>query len=54
MEDKVIFLVYRENIIVSWFVDIKEAIEFSMNNRLMLKRLHLKPNGSVYEMVLYR
>lgn len=52
-EDKTIFFVYQEKSIVKWFIDVKEAIEFAMKNRLMLERVHLKPNGSVHQMILY-
>jgi hypothetical protein len=52
-KDKTIFFVYRGERAESWFTDLKEAVEFAVVNGLMLKRIHLKADGSVHEMILY-
>jgi hypothetical protein len=53
-EDKVIFFVYRGKVLERWFADLKEAVEFTILNGLVLERVHLKSNGSVHKMLLYQ
>jgi hypothetical protein len=54
MEDKTIFFVYRGKVLERWFADLKDAVEFAVVNRLVLERVHLKPDGSVHTMILYK
>lgn len=51
--DKIIFFVYRDNVPVKWFEDLKEALQFAMFYRLTIHRLHLKPDGDVHNMIIY-
>lgn len=52
-EDTVIFFVYRGDQIERWFADLKDAVDFTILNGLVLERLHLKPDGSIHRMLLY-
>jgi hypothetical protein len=52
--DKVIFLVYRDNISVKWFDTLKEALQLAMHDGLTVMRLHLKGDGDLHKMIIYR
>ena len=51
--DKVIFFVYRDKV-VKWFDTLKEALQLAMHDGLTVMRIHLKGDGDVHKMIIYR